>query len=110
MKVLWILKANIKGIDFNKEYNEYDDKCLESKYWIDDIISFIKDNDGTIIKKNCKCIDKYEITFDISKYKFNMNEFIKFISGRFYTWSLSYYNDNWNSLYNKGSFEYCNIP
>jgi hypothetical protein len=31
------LKIKIKGIDFSKEYGEYDDKCLESKYWIDDI-------------------------------------------------------------------------
>ena len=40
MKILWILKASIKGIDFCKEYNDFDDKCLESKYWINDIISF----------------------------------------------------------------------
>lgn len=99
MKILWILKASIKGIDFCKEYNDFDDKCLESKYWINDIISFIKDNNGTIVKKDCSCINKYEIIFEISKYNFKSNDFIKFISGRFYTYSLSYYNTNWNLLY-----------
>ena len=99
MKILWILKASTRGIDFSKEYDEYDDKCLESKYWINDIISFIKDNNGTIINKNCKHINKYEITFEIPKYNFTVNDFIKFISGRFYTYSLSYYTTSWDSLY-----------
>ena len=42
MKVNWILRANISDINFNQSYSDYDDRCLESTYWLYDITSFIK--------------------------------------------------------------------
>ena len=73
MKVIWILRANTKSINFRSYYSEYDDKCLQSTYWMDDIISFIQDNLGIVQIKKCNYINEYEITFEIQKYNFNSN-------------------------------------
>lgn len=95
MKVIWVLRASIKDINFKSYYSEYDDKCLQSKYWIEDITSFINDNMGIVKIKKCSFINEYEITFEIQKYNFNPKDFIKFSSGRFRTHSLSCIMGSW---------------
>ena len=85
MKVLWQLSANIKGINMNKSYEEYDDRNLNSKYWMYDIISFIKDNNGIIHNKQIIYTNQYEIIFSCASYDFVLNDYVKFKSGRFYT-------------------------
>ena len=98
MKVNWILRANISDINFNQSYSDYDDRCLESTYWLYDITSFIKDFDGYIISKKSGYINEYDITFEINKYNLNIKEFIKFRSGRFYTYNIKCIEFDWKKI------------
>ena len=88
MRVVWQLYASMKGID-KKYYEEYDDRNLSSNYWIYDIKSFIKDINGNITNIDTSSINQYKIIFTCSKYDFNINDFIKFRSGRFFTKCIS---------------------
>lgn len=85
MKILWTLLANTKGIDTKYGYPEYDEKNLSSKYWMYDIENFIN---GDVIEKKIIFLNKYEILFSCKTYDFNINDYIKFHSGRFHTLSL----------------------
>ena len=91
MKILWTLVANTKDIDTKCDYSEYDDRNLSSKYWLYDIMSFIN---GDVIEKNIIYINKYDILFTCKKYDFNLNDYIKFHSGRFYTSSINIIDNN----------------
>ena len=102
MKIIWTLFASMKNIIPNNYYSEYDDKNLNSKYWIDDITSFIEDNNGIIINK-CIYINKYEIIFSCKEYDFKLNNYIKFSSGRFNT--LSIVQDPYTCLYMRKSYK-----
>jgi hypothetical protein len=44
-KYSWILTPNIDGIDFNKlhEYGCYDDRCLISTFFIDEMLDCLDD-------------------------------------------------------------------
>ena len=96
MKVTWILRASMKDINPKQYYSDYDARCLSSNYWLYDIICFVKDNNGTIQTKKQNYINEYEIVFDIQKYNFNIRDFIKFSSGRFYTYNLTCLLGSWN--------------
>lgn len=102
MKILWKLSADIKDINPNKYYYEYDDKNLISDYWMYDIVSFIMNNNGNNIYSDKKQINQYEILFSSTNYDFRLQDYIKFRSGRFYTSAVIVNKHNYKkTLYNK---------
>ena len=89
----WILKASMEGIDLNKNYGCYDNKCLESTYYIDEMLDFIEDFNKSVKICNVKhqSINEYQITFlcDTEFLTKNKQKIINFKTGRFKTYLIA---------------------
>jgi len=85
---IWILKANLDGLDMSRDdYGCYDDDCLESTFWIDEMLDFIEEElDGQTKKKKLE-LTRYEILFSANANNVydKFEEMTKFESGRFRT-------------------------
>ena len=108
----WILTPELTDIDIDKinEYSCYDDKCLISTFYKDELLDFLEDNGVKV--------DEYTLTSDFQyKFKFNMsrelfdtkiNDFIGFKTGRFKTTSIytkpTNDTDTWKKIWKKGAF------
>ena len=106
----WILTPDITDIDINNLHNYgcYDEECLISTFYIDEMLDFLDENN---IKVNEYVFTKdfqYKFSFNINKELFNdkINNFINFKTGRFKTSSIYIKTDNnaWVKIYKKGVF------
>jgi len=105
----WILTPDLSGIDLDKlyEYSCYDDKCLISTFYIDEILDFLDEHAENKPKITYQCkefTDKYSwkilliMTDDI--YEKVIERLILFHTGRFKTSSIYKKNNNeWIKIY-----------
>ena len=92
-KITWILKPDLINIDIDNlhNYGPYEDECLISTFYINEILDFLEYNNITSIKYSL--IDKkyyYVLSFSVYKINFNkiFDKMIKFETGRFKTKSI----------------------
>jgi hypothetical protein len=98
MKYTWILTPDLTGIDQNniQEYSCYDDKCLISTFYIDEICDFLE----SLRVKPFNYIQtetyQYKILFELDEdyYEEIRDKLIQFKTGRFITTSIYDFRDN----------------
>jgi hypothetical protein len=95
MNITWILTPELEDIDLDNmiSYSCYDDKCLISSYWIDDILDFLNTLEiKEIHYKEPIYNDKYQykIKFIIEESRLEeiKDKLIEFKTGRFRTTSI----------------------
>jgi hypothetical protein len=103
-KYTWILTPSLQDIDIENMYSYscYDDRCLISTFFIDDILDLLD-------RLNLKCIShvlnekyQYKILLEMSDDKYNSvkNNLVNFSTGRFITTSIYVMiDDKWVSNY-----------
>ena len=94
--ITWILTPNLEDIDLDNmmNYSCYDDKCLISSYFIDDILDFLEEElkiKGSTYKLPIY-LDKYQYKMGFSLEESRLEEIkdqlIEFKTGRFITTSI----------------------
>lgn len=86
-KYIWTIKPDVKQIDFsNRNMSCYSDDCLDSTFFLNEILDFLEDDHNIKILKYS--IDReycYTIFFELSDKKFDdiFNELITFYTGKF---------------------------
>lgn len=99
--ISWNLTASIDGIDFTQNYSCYDDECLESTFFIDEILDFANEQGFTKIGYKHPKVNEFNIIIDcdINEFIKKIQNFIKFKTGRFITNSITRLDCN-SELYN----------
>ncbi len=106
----WILTPDITDIDINNlhNYSCYDEECLISTFYKDEILDFLDENNIKVNEYVLTENFQYKFNFNINKELFNdkINNFINFKTGRFKTSSIYIKTDtnNWVKIWKKGVF------
>ena len=103
----YILTPDLTDIDINNiaQYSCYDDKCLISTFFRDEILDFLSDNKIKYINYILDDKLKYRIIFKIDKTKFEnvFDKLIYFETGRFKCTSIYVEKNNeWIKVWKKG--------
>ena len=111
VKITWILTPDLTDIDIDEMYSYscYDDKCLISTFFKDEILDYLKEQE--IKNVNIILTDgkfQYKTLFEIEITTLNkvVNSLINFKTGRFKTTSVYIKNekDDWVKVWKKGRF------
>ena len=98
MKYTWILTPNTIDIDLDnmQEYSCYDDECLISTFYIDEIYDFLESLRVKPSNYNLTETYQYKILFELeeNKYEEIRDKLIQFKTGRFITTSIYDFRDN----------------
>jgi hypothetical protein len=99
--ISWNLIANIDDIDFTQNYSCYDDKCLDSTFFIDEMLDFANDQGFTKIGYKHPKINEFNILIecDINEFTKKIKNFIEFKTGKFITHSITRLDNN-DDIYN----------
>ena len=94
--ISWNLIANIHDIDFTQNYSCYDDKCIESTFFIDEMLDFANDQGFTKIGYKHPKINEFNILIecDIDEFNKKIKNFIEFKTGKFITYSITRLDNN----------------
>lgn len=88
----WILSPDLTNIDIENlnSYSCYDDKCLISTFFLDEILDFLEDKNVQNINHMMTDKFQYKIAFFTDEINFNtiINDLINFNAGRFETSSI----------------------
>lgn len=110
-KFTWILTPDLTGIDIYNlhNYSCYDDECLISTFYRDEILDFLDDNSIEVIDYILtKGKFQYKLTFNADIIYFNniIDSFIGFKTGRFKTTSIYMATGEsaWSRIWKRGTF------
>lgn len=112
VKLTWILTPDLTDIDIDEMYSYscYDDKCLISTFFKDEILDFLEEQgikNVNIILTDDKFQYKPLFEIDIKDLNKVVNTLINFKTGRFKTTSVYMKNeedDDWVKVWKKGKF------
>ena len=105
----WILTPDLTDIDLDNLYNYgcYDDKCLISTFYIDEMLDFLDENNIKNLGYNFNNKYQYSIKFNLDNSAFNnvVDKLINFSTGRFKTSSIYIKKNNeWTKVWKHGEW------
>lgn len=110
-KYTWTLTPSLEDIELENihQYSCYDDKCLISTFYLDEIIDFLDENKIKYSYYELTEKYQYKIVINLSEEDFEnkKDKIIQFQTGRFKTSSIYIFNeaeDKWIKLYRIKSY------
>lgn len=112
VKLTWLLTPDLTDINIDEmyKYSCYDDKCLISTFFRDEILDYLREQEiknVNIILTDDKFQYKTLFEIDITELNKLVNSLINFKTGRFKTTSVYMKNeeeDGWVKVWKKGKF------